>query len=340
MSARILLCRYQYDSLDRLCASASGQEGSVLQRFYQKDRLATEIGGALQRSFFQHPGGLLAQQNHENGVQQIGLSMTDQKRSVLGMVEGSTSNHFAYTPYGHRFSKHESIARLGFNGEHLDPATKLYFLGNGYRAFNSSLMRFHSPDDESPFGAGGLNAMAYCLGDPVNRTDPSGHNSMITSLAKFILARLTTHAKVPNIIVSSVPSGAERGLVPGVRAATPVKSLQHLAVERVVHADYLKASAMHYPLRKLDPHGIKTMAAFTGDLDRPFDLSKGIPEWLPMNKANYEMMSGFPAFQQAYKPVLGSMNEIFEAYPQGFPIRPSITKAASGYAEEIRSGHP
>ncbi|WKV84490.1 hypothetical protein LJJ44_26730 [Pseudomonas sp. B24_DOA] len=29
----------------------------------------------------------------------------------------------------------------------------------------------------SPFGAGGLNAYSYCLGDPVNRVDPTGHVS-------------------------------------------------------------------------------------------------------------------------------------------------------------------
>jgi uncharacterized protein RhaS with RHS repeats len=36
-------------------------------------------------------------------------------------------------------------------------------------------MRFNSPDSWSPFGEGGLNAYTYCLGDPVNAIDPSGH---------------------------------------------------------------------------------------------------------------------------------------------------------------------
>lgn len=53
-----------------------------------------------------------------------------------------------------------------------------YVLGNGYRAYNPILMRFNSPDSWSPFGRGGLNAYVYCLDDPVNRQDPSGHFSL------------------------------------------------------------------------------------------------------------------------------------------------------------------
>ncbi|WP_434626810.1 RHS repeat-associated core domain-containing protein [Chromobacterium sp. CV08] len=64
---------------------------------------------------------------------------------------------------------------LGFNGERIDPVSGATHLGNGYRAYSPALMRFHCPDSLSPFGAGGVNAYAYCDGDPVNRADPSGH---------------------------------------------------------------------------------------------------------------------------------------------------------------------
>ncbi|WP_338010010.1 RHS repeat-associated core domain-containing protein, partial [Pseudomonas sp. GM60] len=36
------------------------------------------------------------------------------------------------------------------------------------------LMRFNGPDWFSPFGRGGLNSYAYCLGDPINLSDPNG----------------------------------------------------------------------------------------------------------------------------------------------------------------------
>lgn len=63
---------------------------------------------------------------------------------------------------------------LGFTGQPRDPLTGCYHLGNGHRTYNPVLMRFHSADRLSPFGEGGINAYAYCVGDPVNRHDPSG----------------------------------------------------------------------------------------------------------------------------------------------------------------------
>lgn len=74
---------------------------------------------------------------------------------------------------------------LGFGGELLEPGTRYYLFGSGYRAYNPQLMRFNSPDDLSPFGRGGLNAYAYCLGDPVNLVDPDGHVPLIRALAQL-----------------------------------------------------------------------------------------------------------------------------------------------------------
>jgi RHS repeat-associated protein len=66
----------------------------------------------------------------------------------------------------------------GFNGQRPDPVSGHSHLGNGYRAYNPVLGRFTAPDSWSPFGAGGINPYAYCIGDPINRADPSGHFSL------------------------------------------------------------------------------------------------------------------------------------------------------------------
>jgi RHS repeat-associated protein len=169
-----LLCHYFYDPLNRLTACTPSKEAST-QRFYLKDRLATEVQGAVQRSIVQVDDQLLAQQTRQNGKAETAMLATDQHRSVLNALAAARPNPLAYTPYGHRPLENGLLSLLGFNGERPDPVTGCYLLGNGYRAFNPVLMRFNNPDSWSPFGEGGLNAYAYCVGDPVNRVDPTGH---------------------------------------------------------------------------------------------------------------------------------------------------------------------
>ncbi|WP_244467797.1 RHS repeat-associated core domain-containing protein [Pseudomonas syringae pv. coryli] len=185
-----VLCTYRYDPLDRLASSSPVGQTDV-QRFYQKNRLATEIEGALQRTVFQHEDLLLAQQRHVDGVVNTMLLATDQQRSVLRLVDKSGIEPVAYSAYGHHPAESGLTSLLGFNGERRDPVTGHYLLGNGYRAYNPVLMRFNSPDSLSPFDEGGLNAYGYCGGDPVGFVDPSGHGkfSVITEMAKRVLNR-------------------------------------------------------------------------------------------------------------------------------------------------------
>jgi RHS repeat-associated protein len=167
-------CRYSYDPLDRL-ASASPVGEAPIARFYQKSRLATEVQGALLRTVFQHDDQLLAQQQRSDGNSETSLLVTDQQRSLLKRTDTVESESLAYTAYGHLPADSGLNALLGFSGERRDVVTGHYLLGNGYRAFNPVLMRFNSPDSLSPFGEGGLNAYAYCQGDPVNYRDPTGY---------------------------------------------------------------------------------------------------------------------------------------------------------------------
>ena len=94
------------------------------------------------------------------------------------MVTTGTGNGLrarGYTPYGYAPPSDSRQSVLGYNGEYADQVTGSYHLGNGYRAYSPTLMRFTAPDSLSPFGGGGLNTYAYCAGDPINASDPSGH---------------------------------------------------------------------------------------------------------------------------------------------------------------------
>lgn len=101
------------------------------------------------------------------------LFVTDLSTSILEYLSDSARRLLAYSPYGFCPLPERPV----FNGEQADSCTGHYLLGNGYRAFNPTLMRFNNPDCLSPFLHGGMNAYAYCAGDPVNNRDPTGHFS-------------------------------------------------------------------------------------------------------------------------------------------------------------------
>jgi len=103
------------------------------------------------------------------------LLATDNKSSILAEIADGKLNSVAYSAYGRQSAQDEVETGLGFNGALREKRMGWYLLGNGYRAYNPTLMRFHSPDSWSPFGSGGLNAYTYCEGDPISFSDPTGH---------------------------------------------------------------------------------------------------------------------------------------------------------------------
>ncbi|EMQ2878988.1 RHS repeat-associated core domain-containing protein, partial [Vibrio navarrensis] len=108
---------------------------------------------------------------------------------------------------------------LGFNGLRLDPVTKSYPLGNGYRQYNPRLKRFHAADSLSPFGQGGVNSYAYCLGDPVNLSDPSGHFGIIAAIIGAIASlslAATAKAVAVGVAVGVGIAAAAEGLRAGI----------------------------------------------------------------------------------------------------------------------------
>ncbi|MGE8058987.1 RHS repeat-associated core domain-containing protein [Pseudomonas sp. NPDC089547] len=103
------------------------------------------------------------------------LPATDSSKVTLNRLQSSEKNTWAFLPSGFTSLSPSAAPSLLFKGEKLE-FSGIYLLGEGYhRPYNPQLMRFHSPDTLSPFGAGGVHAYAYCAGDPINNVDPTGH---------------------------------------------------------------------------------------------------------------------------------------------------------------------
>lgn len=165
---------YRYDPHDNLQAVQPQGDTQTL-RFYQGTRVTDTLHDDHHIQFLYHEGQPLGQQTPSDDGQTL-LLLTDAKRSVIGENQGSDVRSVVYGAYGERDENSDMQSLLAFNGEAVE-STGWYLLGNGYRAYNPSLTRFHSPDSMSPFGAGGLNCYMYCAGNPIAFSDPSGHQA-------------------------------------------------------------------------------------------------------------------------------------------------------------------
>lgn len=106
---------------------------------------------------------------------------------------------------------------MGFNGVLHEAGTCWQLLGNGRRAYNPVLMRFHSPDRLSPFGRGGVNTYAYCRHDPINYIDPDGHFGVWLMLRGILQSTRQAFSRLGAQVVRPFrrASGSGSGVVEG-----------------------------------------------------------------------------------------------------------------------------
>ncbi|AVB18288.1 MULTISPECIES: RHS repeat-associated core domain-containing protein [Pseudomonas syringae group] len=202
-----LLGTYRYDALDRLANMESAGHEPV-SRFYRESHLTASTKGASHHSVVQTEDFLLGLRRVESGQVLLDLLATDQSNSVLHSLEVTQGTAFAYSPYGFQSLRTALHGAPGFTGQTPDPITGHYWLGNGARVFNPTLMRFNTPDTLSPFAEGGLNSYAYFVGDPVNYSDPTGHFplkmlAMVFTRAKNLRVPAALRVNVDEVISTS-----------------------------------------------------------------------------------------------------------------------------------------
>ncbi|KAI1171847.1 hypothetical protein F4777DRAFT_593379 [Nemania sp. FL0916] len=224
----------EYNSLNRLITIRNAYNSSRILSKYQYNASDTQLlyrgdiligvrTGDSQVTYACSTNDYWGQttKNTNSGSEKIELWASDYHQSVLASVAASeTVRHHRYTPYGFTCNG-ESI---GFNGQWRDPVTGCYHLGNGYRVYNPVLKRFHSPDGLSPFSSGEINAYTYCLGDPINLIDPTGHFSIFG--LKFTTRDLVLMGAgtIVGIIVGIATGGAGIAIAVGISIAAGVVS--------------------------------------------------------------------------------------------------------------------
>ncbi len=213
------MSQYRYDAKGNVVSQTV--EENLLYFLYLADQLSNELCGDEHSAVHRIAPGLFARtvKGAEDQLHQFMLG--NGQGSVIETL--STNDTMSrdketrrYTPYGEcqsmsetahnnaaEFANGQSILHanpFGFNGQRQDAVTKMYPLGNGYRAYSPVLARFCAYDSVSPFGEGGINGYAYCSGDPLNRRDPSGH---------FALMSLLIGAAVGAVVGAGISAAAE-----------------------------------------------------------------------------------------------------------------------------------
>jgi RHS repeat-associated protein len=172
---------YTYDAMDRL-AETKGED-QAYELFYRGQKIHAEYGpDDTGRSLVAGSAACNMLMVERSGVSRTLYEFRDADGTVLATYDATakTMKHHAYSAYGEHSSR-EADSLLGFQGEYRDTDNDQYPLGQGYRWYDPSCMRFHVPDAWSPFGRGGPNAYRYADGDPVNRHDPGGHMAVGSS---------------------------------------------------------------------------------------------------------------------------------------------------------------
>lgn len=216
-----MLTSYDYDAEGLL--SGLSTSDTTRFRYWREDRPVAEAIAGSSGTLHARSWVWMADQpvaEFSSATARVLLATDASLSPALEIAEAPLS--VGYAPHGHRTTASAEgeppRAQLAFNGELLDAASGLYLLGpRNHRPYSPALGMFIAPDALSPFLDGGLNGLAYCQGDPVNRADPTG------GFWKWIMAGIAVVAAVASfgaMAVVGVTASAVIGATISTMAAT------------------------------------------------------------------------------------------------------------------------
>ena len=114
-------------------------------------------------------------------------------------MSGTLVGEYEYDAWGNLLNEPESDVLLWgpfrYRGYYYDASIGLYYLNSRYydpetgRFLNEDLVSYLDPET-----LGGINPYAYCLNDPVNNIDPSGHSILLTFAIGALIGSITAFA--------------------------------------------------------------------------------------------------------------------------------------------------
>lgn len=140
------------------------------------------------------------------------------------------------------------LTRVGMHGQLVDRigTRQWYHLGNGARSYDPVSQRFLRLDPHSPFGRGGINAYAFCSGDPVNRRDPSGYYVLgtTTDITGYIANATGILASLAGIILNFMSGGTLALIIASVGLVVAVTGMSLQSAGSALGADSALGNAL------------------------------------------------------------------------------------------------
>ena len=206
------------------------------------------------------------------------LYATDSSTTVKKrLTAGGRAEAPRLCPWGNAI---QGFTGAGLHGER-DEGFGMYMLGAGYRGYIPSLMRFNSPDNWSPFRRGGINAYAFCGGDPVNGRDPTGH-SPVSELAEGLFESIFSQHELMKTLGKYLQPRDFQAL--GRTSKSMFDSTQLLMAE--MHEKLFRQSA------KKMAHALNVTGATYSPLSAMYTMGQTVVDVFPQHTREYKYLTG------------------------------------------------